>query len=224
MADPPRLTMEDLSPEDRELLRLRDEDGLSWAALGEYVRLNKSTARNRYLRLRERLGHEPARSHKPKEPGGLPPSIPQPAVPQVEYRRQARERKIKSHLKELAALSGLSAPALKRQVERLTRGLVPDLPEAGELDNKRLGRLNDTAILLLFSFLDPFAASQMSGKDLAASIGTLMNHRQLLRGEPTSILRTEDRRKLDELLPAMLAEARRRGHEMIDVTPTEEDA
>ncbi len=52
--------------------------------------------------------------------------------------------------------------------------------------------------------------------------GILMDKCQLLRGEPTAIMRFQDMCKMDEILEAVAKELKRRG-KMIDVTP-EKDA
>ncbi len=47
-------------------------------------------------------------------------------------------------------------------------------------------------------------------KDKAISYAVLLDKRQLLRGEPTEIVSVEDSRKLNELVPLLLAELERR--------------
>lgn len=55
-------------------------------------------------------------------------------------------------------------------------------------------------------------------RDRATVIGILVDKRQILKGEPNSIVSFQQREKLNELMPALLEEAARRG--MIDVTPS----
>ena len=54
-------------------------------------------------------------------------------------------------------------------------------------------------------------------RDRATVIGILVDKRQILKGEPNSIVSFQQRRKLNELMPALIEEAARR--KLIDVTP-----
>jgi hypothetical protein len=55
-------------------------------------------------------------------------------------------------------------------------------------------------------------------RDRAVVTGILVDKRQLLRGEPTQIMGTDDRVKMNDLIQSLTKEAARRGME-IDVTP-----
>lgn len=70
--------------------------------------------------------------------------------------------------------------------------------------------------------IDLLLRSDMSGESpvqLATMVGISIDKARLLRGQATQIFGRDTRSKLDELLPALLVEARRRGMNMIDVTP-----
>lgn len=60
-------------------------------------------------------------------------------------------------------------------------------------------------------YLDDYALSGATAKDLAVIIGILTEKRQLLRGEPTAILSSEERVTLNALIPVVVREAQRRG-------------
>jgi hypothetical protein len=47
-------------------------------------------------------------------------------------------------------------------------------------------------------------------------LGVMIEKRNLLRGEPTAIISDHERKKLHELLPALLEEAKRRGAVTLD--------
>ena len=64
---------------------------------------------------------------------------------------------------------------------------------------------------LALEYLDDFSFSASSAKDLAGVIDVLINNIQLLKGKPTQIMTIDDRRKLNELIPALIIEAQRRG-------------
>jgi hypothetical protein len=112
---------------------------------------------------------------------------------------------------EQAKVAGLSGAILKQVNKRIAvrQGQPPAKP-------RRLTEQNTIAFLeerlfLALDFMDEFALSGASAKDLAGVVDTLIENIQLLKGRPTSILSIEDRRKLNELIPAMIIEARRRG-------------
>ena len=73
-------------------------------------------------------------------------------------------------------------------------------------------------------FLDPDSLKRATAKDLASIISTLVEKRQLLRGEPTAIVSYEQRGQINDALARLMAEAERRGikvprGEVIDVVP-----
>ena len=90
-----------------------------------------------------------------------------------------------------------------------------------KLDDKELLALVDDGIARAFQVLDDFALGEASARDVATIIGILTDKRQILKGEPTAILRYEDMRKLDDFLEDVSKELKRRGEapEVIDVTP-----
>lgn len=115
---------------------------------------------------------------------------------------------------KLGIRSGM-ANALLDRLKRLDGAKIKIVDEIG--DEELAGRYGQK-IQLLLSYLDDFAMSRSSAKDLVGSIGTLTDKRQLLRGEPTQITRLEDVKKLDELGAMLKTEMKHRG-KIIDITP-----
>ncbi len=68
---------------------------------------------------------------------------------------------------------------------------------------------------------DPQIWNRASVRDLAAVAGMMVDKRQLLRGEPTQVIRIQDIRKLDEMAKVRHEEMERRGM-LVDVTPEKE--
>lgn len=66
-------------------------------------------------------------------------------------------------------------------------------------------------IHLALSYMDDKVMAEASFRDLALGATAMIEKRALLRGEPTQIVSDLERKKLHELLPALLAEANRRG-------------
>lgn len=112
-------------------------------------------------------------------------------------------------------------PGLVAAIERRFMDARP-----GDGDPALLRELSDAAaiglagdrILRLFDYLDDYAMSKSTAPQIVKMIESLVNLRQLLKGQPTSILAIEDRRKLSEVGQALLAEMERRRN-VIDVTP-----
>ncbi len=68
----------------------------------------------------------------------------------------------------------------------------------------------DRAQRCLF-YMDDFSMAGAGLKDLAISAGIMTDKARLLKGEPTTIYRHQDIRKLDELGAALMKEMKRRG-------------
>ena len=60
-------------------------------------------------------------------------------------------------------------------------------------------------------FFDDKVMAEASARDIMLGIGVMIEKRNLLRGEPTAIISDHERKKLHELLPALIAESKRRG-------------
>ncbi len=115
---------------------------------------------------------------------------------------------------------GFDARAMERFLARL-QGSSLSTGGRLKLDDKELLALVDDGIARAFQVLDDFALGEASARDVATIIGILTDKRQILKGEPTAILRYEDMRKLDEFLEDVSKELKRRGEgpDVIDVTP-----
>lgn len=115
--------------------------------------------------------------------------------------------------------------APERPVDRADR-LTADWKQAGgierRVDEKALVGVIGTILdkMLFFTAQDDVALANMPPKDRIQAIGTLIDKWQLLRGEPTTIMRLQDIRKLDEVGAMLKDEMERRGL-IIDVTPQE---
>jgi len=65
-------------------------------------------------------------------------------------------------------------------------------------------------IHLALSYMDDKVMAEASFRDLALGSTAMIEKRALLRGEPTQIVSDHERKKLHELLPALIAEQQRR--------------
>ena len=76
----------------------------------------------------------------------------------------------------------------------------------------------EAKIDMALEYMDDTVFAKANLRDLSIALGILIEKRQLLRGEPTQILSTEERKTLDISIPLIVKEAQRRGM-IIDMTP-----
>lgn len=127
-------------------------------------------------------------------------------------------------LEDVAKAVGIpkaTAQALARRL--MAKGGQPVVEEYRRLSSEKLAEMFDSKLQMIMSYVDPLTVGTASLKDLAIAAGIFTEKRQLLRGHATQIVTVDDRRKLNELMPKLLQEARRRGLEIdgeaVDVTP-----
>jgi hypothetical protein len=80
-----------------------------------------------------------------------------------------------------------------------------------EVSAPQLIKLMGDRALALIESVDVNAIADAKLRDKMVAFGILVDKLQLLSGQPTQRLDISDRRKMDELIIALLAEAKRRG-------------
>ncbi len=134
----------------------------------------------------------------------------------VEISRSSARRALLGGEKKLRRLK-TGGEALETRLERGWSAYVESIQDVTDDDLSNTARLQAMKTLWYLAN-NPEVWTRSSGKDLTSMFGTLVDKSQLLRGEPTSITRLEDVKKLDELGAMLEAEMRRRG-KIIDITP-----
>lgn len=120
---------------------------------------------------------------------------------------------------------GFDQEVTQRLLDRLKSQFQPVLGEMRAVKTQEFLKALDDRAYRALMYMDDLALAKASAKDLAIIVGVMLEKRQLLRGEPTQILSVEDRHSMNELLPALLNEAQKRGmfvdviEGMVDVTP-----
>lgn len=76
----------------------------------------------------------------------------------------------------------------------------------------------ESKIGMALEYMDDTVFAKANLRDLSIALSILIEKRQLLRGEPTQILSTEERTTLDISIPLIVKEAQRRGM-LIDLAP-----
>ncbi len=135
---------------------------------------------------------------------------------------------VKDHLdaiKKKLHLVGRHLEPLKGEtaIERVVTKSAEFTENLSEGRNSATIRLCEQKVVEALTLLDRQTMANESARGLKDIAVGLTNVKQLLSGEPTSITRFEDMRKLDEFLEQASEELKRRGEgpEVIDVTPEE---
>jgi hypothetical protein len=121
---------------------------------------------------------------------------------------------------QVITASGLPPATARALLKRLRTQHLPVQLEVKRLKTAELIDVIDEKIALTLGFMDEVTLSTATASQLAVVFGILSDKRQLLRGEPTQILSVQERSSLDTLMPALLAEAKRRG-QSVELTPNE---
>ena len=114
-------------------------------------------------------------------------------------------------IKEAFALAGLPNPVSDKLIRRLRIKYNSALMEVKSLKTQEILDLLNRRIHLGLQYLDDKVMAEASARDIMLGLGVMIEKRQLLRGEPTQIISDHERKKLHELLPALIAEGQRRG-------------
>ena len=120
--------------------------------------------------------------------------------------------------KEAAKALGLNQKVTNALVKRVEH----PVNSTKKYSPKELLEQIDLKIALGLDYMDDLTFAASSLKELAVSLGILIEKRQLLQGQPTQIMSIEERKELDELIPALYEECKRRGL-TIEATPIHHD-
>lgn len=116
-------------------------------------------------------------------------------------------------LRRIMEDAGVAAPmvqeAMRRQ--RILAGAAAEGDLPGKVDTKWLQDAVDKKLGDVLTLMDPVSLAGASVADLTRAANMLFEKRALLRGEPTAIVRNEQRGGLDKLAEMLLAEVGRRG-------------
>lgn len=107
--------------------------------------------------------------------------------------------------------AGMPPGASSAIIRRLRTKFYGAVTEVRNLKKLELDEMLGKKIHLMLSYIDDKVSGEASARDLAMGVAQLIEKQQLIRGEPTQIVSDHDRKKLHELLPLAIAEAKRRG-------------
>jgi hypothetical protein len=121
-------------------------------------------------------------------------------------------------VKDALAACGLPERVSDAMLKRLRVKFFGAVHEVRALKTQEITRMLEEKIDMVRYYLDDKVMAEASARDLMLGLGVMIEKRALLRGEPTQIVSDHERKKLNELVPLLIAEAQRRGR-TIDVTP-----
>lgn len=114
-------------------------------------------------------------------------------------------------LKDAFKAAGLPVPASEALLKRIRHKYFGVTHAVKALKtNEIVGMIEEKLDMIRF-YLDDKVMAEASARDLMLGAGVLIEKRNLLRGEPTQILSDKERKTIHELMPELLAEAKRRG-------------
>ncbi len=115
------------------------------------------------------------------------------------------------NLTEAFKAAGLPKVVSDSVIRRIRVKYFGAVTEARALKTAELLKMLGEKLHLALGYVDDKVLAEASARDLMLGVGILTEKRQLLMGEPTQIISDHERKKLHELLPAFIEEARRRG-------------
>jgi predicted transcriptional regulator len=114
-------------------------------------------------------------------------------------------------VREAMAAAGLPESVRTSLLRRLKVRYFGVVSECRNLKTSEVLDLLGKKIHLALSYMDDKVMAEASFRDLALGSTAMIEKRQLLRGEATVIISDLERKKLHEMLPALIAEGQRRG-------------
>lgn len=119
-------------------------------------------------------------------------------------------------VQEALKLAGLPEKVSQSVLKRLRVKFYGAIHEVKALKTNEIVQMCEEKLDMIRFYLDDKVMAEASARDLGLMAGVLIEKRQLVRGEPTQIISDYERKKLHELMPAMIEEAKRRGAVTVD--------
>ncbi len=206
-----------LTEREVEVIRLRDEEKLTWAKIAERLGTAKGSVNASYRQAMAKIDRAENPENYPTKPPG------QGHLSEVK-RPEETAAVIDAAtdpfmtIKRAAEECGFPKRTLTALMRRMKTRYGPLNDAIREVKKTELVKILDDKALRCLEYIDDFSMGAASLQNLAVSTGILIDKSQLLQGEPTTITRVEDIKKLDELAEMLNEEMKRRGR-LIDVTP-----
>ena len=190
-----------LTEREAEVVRLRDEEKLSWNAIARALGTSKSSVNSSYRNATNKKNRPPnsfSQAIEVKDPEKAAEVLDIATDPFMTIRAAAKE-------------CGFPPSTLHQFMKRIEARYKPLGDAIRTLKNDEMVKLLEDRARRIFNYMDDFAMATASLRDLAIAGGVVIDKARLLKDQPTQILTMQDRRHLDELGVALLKESVRRG-------------
>ena len=139
-------------------------------------------------------------------------------------RKSAAKKKRAAEVAAAEAVAREAGEAGPTEVALVDRGRsrvgVGEVAKARPLKSGEIVAMTEDVIYRAWAALDDDKLKNSTAAQIATVLGIAIDKRQILKGEATVIFGTERRKQVEEMLPALLEEARRRGIQ-VDLKPDE---
>ncbi len=213
-----------LTERETSIIRLRDDEGLSWAKIGERLGTTKGSVNSSYRAAKLKLD----RAANPEAYRKAPKQAPKANSRSVEVTKPDETAELLdialepyASIAAAAETCGFPKSTARNLMKRIAARYKP-LRDAIKpvKDEEMILLLEDRARRALL-YCDDFVMAGAPAQALMTTAAIAIDKARLLKGEPTAITRLQDIRKLDEVGELLMAEMKRRG-KLIDVTPEPE--
>lgn len=189
-----------LTEREAEVVRLRDEEDLSWNAIADVLGSSKSSVNSSYRNATNKKNRPPnsfSQAIEVKDPEKAAEVLDVATDPFMTIRAAAKE-------------CGFPKSTLHQLMKRIEARYKPLGDAIRTLKNDEMIKLLEDRARRAFEYLDDFALSTASAKDLAIAGGVMIDKARLLKEQSTQIITVKDRRNMDELGAALIKEFARR--------------
>jgi len=174
--------------------------GISWPVVGKYLH-----SVYKKLGLKKKAGAQGV-GVEVYRPEIAAAALDAASDPMAESQRAAIER-VNAQLMACGVPDKVSQALVRRLKSKYANAVFA----SRELRTNEILKMLGEKIGLAAFYLDDKVLAEASARDIMLGLGVMIEKRNLLRGEPTAIISDHDRKKIHELLPALLEEGRRRG-------------
>ena len=203
---------------------MKDEEGLSWAKIGELLSTTKSSVNSSYRAAKLKLDRA-ANPDAYRKPPKADKQAPKANNRTVEVTNPDETAELLGMALEPYASIGAAAEACgfpkstaRNLMKRIAARYKPLRDAIKPVKDEEMTLLLEDRARRCLLYADDFAMAGASLQSLITSAAIAIDKTRLLKGEPTAITRLQDIRQLDEIGELLMAEMKRRG-KLIDVSP-----
>lgn len=213
MSDPRELLGKPLTAKQQEILDLR-QAGKTNKEIAAMLGISENVVVKQAVVARRKAGIAPATPSQRARQQGCEYQNPELAAAAIEAAADPLARTQKEAIDRVNAqlkAAGMPGRVSEVIVRRMLVKYANVVMVKKQLTTQEILKSIDEELSLVSSYIDDKVAAEANLRDLGMFKAAMIEKRALLRGEPTAIISDHERKKLHELLPALLEEGRRRG-------------